>query len=121
MTSTIVVIAILVIGLVVWLTARHLRGTPQQERSRILKRLQEIEEERQKLIDDSADQGNTISTERVLKHVEALKAKYLESGQEEAARSVERVISEFREQNGPEIPIDKAYALMQALEGKDRE
>jgi hypothetical protein len=31
---------------------------------------------------------------------------------------VERVIREFREQNGAEIPIAKAYALIQEIEGK---
>jgi hypothetical protein len=28
------------------------------------------------------------------------------------------MIRKFREENGPEIPIEKAYALMRDLEGK---
>ena len=124
MTSIMLVVSILVIGLIVWLAARRSRGTAQQadlERDRILKELHEIEEKRQRLIDDSARHGTTVSTDQVLKYVEDLKDTYLKSGQKEVAREIERIISEFREQNGPEIPVNKAYALVKELESKSGE
>ncbi len=121
MASMLALIVVLVVGLIAWLAARHLRAAARQagvERARILKQLQEIEEKRQLLVDGAARRGSTISTDRILKHVEDLKETYVNSGKEEEARKVERVIREFREQNGPEIPVDKAYALMKELEDK---
>lgn len=121
MTSITALIIVLVVGLIVWLAARHSRGTARQadvERDQILKELQQIEEKRQLLVDDAARLGSTVSTDRILKHVEYLKETYVNSGQEEEASKVERVIREFREKNGPEIPVDKAYALMKELEDK---
>ena len=121
MTSITALIVALAVGLIVWLAARHLWGTGRQargERYRILKRLQQIEEERQLAVDDAARRGSTVSTDQVVKHAEDLRERYANSGEEEEAREVERVIREFREKNGPEIPIDKAYALMKELEAK---
>lgn len=121
MNATIAIIGILVISVAVLLVYRLRRGRAEQalrERGRLLQELQEIERKRQGLIDNAAQRGVTISTDRALKTVEELKEAYRSSGREEAAREVERVIREFREQNGPEIPIAKAYALMQEIEGK---
>jgi len=106
----------LVVGLIVWLVGRYLRGPA---RLAVLKRkLNAIEKERQQIINDSARSGTTVSTDAVLRYTEELKAAYVQSGQEEEAREVERVIREFREQHGAEIPIDEAYALMKELERK---
>jgi Holliday junction resolvase RusA-like endonuclease len=119
MITTAIIIAILIVVLIVWQTARHSQGTSRQaDLDRIQKELQDIEEKRQQAINDSAQRGTTISTDQVLKHVEDLKETYVTAGNEEATRDVERVIRDFREQNGPEIPVDKAYALMKELEGK---
>jgi hypothetical protein len=121
MNATIAIVGILVVGVVVWLVHQLRRGKIERaprERGRLLQELQEIERKRQGLIDDTAQRGVTISTDRALKPVEELKEAYRSSGREEAAREVERLIREFREQNGPEIPIAKAYALMQEIEGK---
>lgn len=121
MTLTVVVVAILIVVLIVWQAARHSQGTSKQaglELDRLRKELQEVREEQKRLINDSAQRGTKISTDQVLKHVEDLKETYVRAGNEEAAQEVDCVIREFREQHGPEIPIDKAYALMKALEGK---
>ncbi len=121
MKATIAIVGILVVGVVVWLVHQLRRGKIEKAprvRDRLLQELQEIERKRQGLIDDAAQRGVTISTDRALKPVEELKEAYRSSGREEAAREVERLIREFREQNGPEIPIAKAYALMEKIEGK---
>ena len=116
-----VVVAFLIVVLIVWQAARHSQGTSKQaglELDRLRKELQEVREEQQRVINDSAQRGTKISTDQVLKHVEDLKETYVRAGNEEAAQEVDRVIREFREQHGPDIPIDKAYALMKELEGK---
>ncbi len=59
-----------------------------------------------------------ISVDSVLSHVEALRQSYLQGGRAEDARKVDRVIQEFRAEYGAEIPIAKAYELIQTLEGK---
>jgi hypothetical protein len=121
MNAIVVIVGILVVGLIVWLAGRHQRGGVRKEvseRDRILQELQEIEKERQRAVDNAAQGRATISTDRALKQVEILKQAYVDSGQEEAAREIEQVIREFREQNGPEIPVDQAYALMKEIEGK---
>ena len=121
MNWIVVILGILVVGLVVWLTDRHMRSQARNailERDRILQELQEIEKKRQGVIDDAAQRGVVIATDHALKHVEDLRQKYVDSGQEEAAREVERISREFRERNGPEISLDKAYALVKEIEGK---
>lgn len=121
MNSIIAVVVILIVGLIVWLAGRHSRSQAHQvvsERDRILQELHELEKKRQGAIDDAAQRGVTISTDSVLKQAETLKEEYVGSWHEEEAREVERLIREFREQNGPEISIDKAYALMKAIEDK---
>ena len=121
MNSIVAFVVILLVGLIIWLASRHSRSKAQQtvlERNRILKELDELKKKRQGAIDDAARRGVTISTDRVLKHVENLKEAYVSSGDEEAAREVERIIRDFREQNGPEIPVEKAYALMKEIEDK---
>ena len=121
MNSIVAVVVILVVGLIIWLASRHSRSKAQQtvlERDRILKEIDKLEKKRQGLIDDAARRGVMISTDRVLKHVENLKEAHVRSGHEEAARVVERIIRDFREQSGPEIPVEKAYALMKEIEDK---
>lgn len=121
MNAIVIFVGILVVGLIVWLSVRHRRSrvrTAVVERDQILQELQKIEKRRQSAIDDASQRGVTISTDSALKHVENLKQAYVDSGQEEAAREVERVIKEFRKKNGSEIPIEKAYALMKEVEGK---
>ena len=84
----------------------------------IVRRLQEIERERKSAIDSAAERGVTISREAALKHVEALKQSYLNSGNVESARDVERVIADFRERHGPEIPVEVAHALVKEIESR---
>jgi uncharacterized coiled-coil DUF342 family protein len=115
------VVVILIVGLIAWLVSRHSQNKVRQavsERDRILQELQELAKKRQGAIDEAAQRGVTISTDQALKQVGTLKEAYVASGHEEAAREVERIIREFREQNGPEIPIAKAYALMKEIEDK---
>jgi hypothetical protein len=70
------------------------------------------------LISTVARRGFAVSTDHILKHVEDLKETYASSGLEVEARKVEQIVREFREQNGPEISVDKAYALVRELEEK---
>lgn len=118
MDATLVgVIGLIVVALLVWLLHRRNRESQAiSKRDSILQELRDIEGKRQGLIDEAADRGVTISTDRALAHVERLRDAYVSGGQQDAAREVERVIREFRDQNGPEIPIEKAYALMREIE-----
>lgn len=121
MNSIMAIAAIFILGLIFWLVSHNSHRKAVQavsERNRILQELQEIEKKRHGLIDDAAKHGVTISTDHTLKQIETLKEAYIASGHEEEAREVERVIKEFREQNSPEIPVDKAYALMKEIENK---
>jgi hypothetical protein len=80
------------------------------------RRRRELRAQCQQLIDDSARIASTVSTELMLKLVEDLNATYVYSGQREEALRFEKAIREFREQNGPRLPVDKANALMKELE-----
>jgi len=88
------------------------------ERDRIVRELDALEKKRQGIIDDAGQRRVMISTDNVLKDVEKLRDAYISAGREDAAREVERVIRDFREAHGPEIPVTKAYALMKEIENK---
>lgn len=119
MDATVAVVGLLIVGLVLWLGWRHQRGRQAaMQRDGILRELREIESKRQALIDDAGQRGVTISTDRALRHVEELRDSYASSGNAAAAREVDCIIKKFREENGPEIPVAKAHALMKELEGK---
>ncbi len=119
MNATLALIGVLAVGLVAWLLWRHQRArNALTQRGGILKELREIERKRQGLIDEAGQRGVTISTDKALRHVEELRDSYASSGNDAAARDVDRIIRKFREENGPEIPIETAYALMKDLEGK---
>jgi len=110
-----------VVGLAYWLVRLRSRARLQSaiaERDHILQQLADIETKRQRAIDHADERGTVLSVDAVLSGVESLRQKYLQAGRDEDAREVERVIQEFRAENGSEIPIAKAYALMRALEGK---
>jgi sensor domain CHASE-containing protein len=121
MTSAAILLGILVAAVIVWyVRSQKQRGLTQAiaERDSIVRRLQEIESERSAAIASAAQRGVTISREGALKHVEALRQSYLSSGDVESARDIERVIVEFREMHGPEIPEEVAYALAREVESK---
>jgi len=119
MNTTLALIAVLAVGLVAWLVWQHQRTqNALAQREEMLKELREIERKRQTLIDEVGQRGVTISTDKALKHVEDLRDSYASSGNDAAAREVDRIIQKFREEHGPEIPIEKAYALMKDLEAK---
>ena len=119
MNATLALVGVLVFGLVVWLLWQRQRGrNALVQRDGILKELQEIESKRQSLIDEAGQRGVTISTDKALKHVEELRDSYVSSGNDAAAREVDQIIIKFREENGPEIPVEKAYALIKELEAK---
>lgn len=121
MNSIIAIAVIFILGLIFWLVSYNSHRKAVQaasERDRILQELQEIEKKKQGLINGAAQHGVTISTDHALKQIETLKEAYIASGHEEEAREVERIIKEFREQNGSEIPVDKAYTLMKEIENK---
>ena len=116
---TLAFVGVLVVGLVVWLLWRHQRAqNALSQRDGILKELRKLESKRQSLIDEAGQRGVTISTDKALRHVEELRDSYVGSGNDVAAREVDQIIRKFREENGPEIPIEKAYALLKDLEAK---
>jgi hypothetical protein len=120
-TTVFVLAAILLAAPLAWyLLSRKRRKSIQADVDReiIIKRLQEIESSRQSMIDTAAHGGVTISREGALKHVEALRQSYLSAGNVVAAGEVERVMADFREKHGPEIPVDVAYTLMNEIESK---
>jgi uncharacterized coiled-coil DUF342 family protein len=119
MNTILALVRAIVVGLVVWLLWHRQRArNAVAQRDGILNELREIESKRQSLINEAGQGGVTISTDKALKHVEELRDSYLSSGNDAAARDVDRVIIKFREENGPAIPIERAYALMKELEAK---
>ena len=119
MNTILALVGAIVVGLVVWLLWHRQRvRNALAQRDGILKELQEIESKRQSLINEASQRGVTISIDKALKHVEELRDSYLSSGNDAAAREVDRIIIKFREENGPEIPMEKAYALMKELEAR---
>ena len=119
MNVTLTFVGILVAGVVVWLLWRHQRArSALSQRDGTLKELRELESKRQPLIDEAGQRGVTISTDKALRHLEDLRNSYAGSGNDVAAREVDQIIRKFREESGPEIPIEKAYALMKDIEAK---
>jgi F0F1-type ATP synthase membrane subunit b/b' len=117
----IAVAVIAAVFLTYWMIRRRSRAGLKKaiaERDYIRQQLEKVEVERQRLIDDADKRGTMISVDSVLSHVEALRQSYLQGGRAEDARKVDRVIQEFRAEYGAEIPIAKAYELIQTLEGK---
>lgn len=119
MNTTLALVGVVVVGAVVWLLWQRQRArNALAKRDGMLKDLREIESKRQSLIDEAGQRGVTISTDKALKHVEELRDSYVSSGNDAAAREVDQIITKFREENGSEIPIEAAYALMKELETK---
>ena len=111
------------IGLKIWMKTNLSNSfwesfwEPPREHPPIPK-LGQLEEMQELLISTVARRGSTISTNQILTYVEDLKETYVNSRKQEEARKIEQIIREFREHNGPEIPIHKVYALMKEVEDK---
>jgi hypothetical protein len=88
---------------------------PPDVRSYMLER---IERQRQNVISKSAATGKTISTEAALKHVLELRANYDGPKREEYVFEIDRFANELRKKHGPQIPVDKAYAMAKELEAR---
>ena len=85
-------------------------------RDRNQRALEEIERERQTIIDKGAADGRTISTEAALKYVLEGKATYDGPDREQYVAELDQFIDGFRKKHGPEIPVADAYAIMKELE-----
>ena len=62
--------------------------------------------------------GKSISTEAALKYVWELKTTYKGTNREEYVSEIDRFANEFRKKHGPQIPVDKAYAIFKELEAR---
>lgn len=82
------------------------------------KEVNAIETGKQKIIDQGARDGKTLSTENVLKRVEEIGSAYAGPDREEYVRELDRLMAEFLEKYGPEIPVDEAYRIVKEFEGK---
>jgi hypothetical protein len=87
-------------------------------RERNLLALEDIERSRQSIIDKGAADGKTISTEAVLKGVQELKTTYEGTNREEYVSEIDRIVDEFRKEHGPQIEVDRAYAMLKELEAR---
>jgi hypothetical protein len=71
-----------------------------------------IEADRQTIIDKGAREGKTISTESVLRHLEASKAEHQGADRATYAVAADKLAQEFRDKYPDTIPLDEAYRLM---------
>jgi hypothetical protein len=90
----------------------------QDALDRLRKAKEANEKRRQEIINEEATGGVKISPETALKYVLALKSTYNGPDQEEYIREIDQFANDFRQKHGPQIPIDKAYAILKELEGK---
>jgi len=82
----------------------------------IKEKLQTIEASRQAIIDKGADEGKTIATEAVLRHLEASKADYQGADRAAYTAAADKLARDFREKYPDTIPVDEAYKLMKEWE-----
>lgn len=80
--------------------------------------MDEIERQKQDVINKGATAGKTISTEATLKGVLELKTKYDGPNREEYVSEIDRLADEFRKEHGPQIPVDQAYAIVKEIEAR---
>ena len=80
--------------------------------------IDDIERNRQAIIDEGTAVGKTISTEAALKHLLSSKTKYDGPNREEYVSEIDRFANEFRQKHGPQIPTDQAYAIFKELEAR---
>jgi hypothetical protein len=78
--------------------------------------LEQIERNRQVIIDSGAAAGKTISTEATLRRVLEIKKTYEGPNREEYVREIDQFIDDFRKKHGPQIPVDQAYDILKELE-----
>lgn len=57
--------------------------------------LERIETERTQIIEGGARRGQTLSVDKVLRHVKELKASYAAAGHTEEVRKLEQMIADF--------------------------
>jgi hypothetical protein len=75
-----------------------------------------IEERRQEIISQGAKRGDAISTESLLRRLEATKANYAGPDRESFVAAVDDLAREFRLKYGDNIPVDEAYRIMKQWE-----
>jgi hypothetical protein len=80
--------------------------------------IEEIELQKQDVINKGAAAGKTVSTEAVLQRVLELKTKYDGPNREEYVSEVDRLADEFRKEHGPQIPVNQAYAMVKEIEAR---
>ena len=82
----------------------------------VSEKLRSLDEQRQVIIDKGAREGKTVSTEAVLRSLEASKAAHQGADREGYAASVDQLALEFREKYPNGIPVDEAFRLMKEWE-----
>jgi hypothetical protein len=75
-----------------------------------------VEESKQAIIDKGANEGKTIATETVLRHLEASKAAHQGADREPYIAAADKLAREFREKYPDTISVDEAYRLMKEWE-----
>jgi hypothetical protein len=80
--------------------------------------IEDIERQKQAIINKGAAAGKTISTEAALKGVLELKTKYDGPNREEYVCEIDRLADELRKEHGPQISVDQAYAMVKEIEAR---
>jgi len=80
--------------------------------------IEELERQKQAIISKGAASGKTISTEAVLKRLLESKTTYAGPNREEYVSGIDRLADEFREEHGPQIPVDQALAMVEEIEAR---
>jgi len=108
---------IIVLGRVAQAQAALILRTAQ---ANLKKGLARLNGEMYAIVSKGAREGKTINTERALRHVLELRETYQGPDREAYVQTIDRIVHEFREKYGPEIPADEAYRLMRELEQKTK-
>ena len=114
-------------AMTIWLLIAFARAnrnpfTPNQMRSfqdLIQKERLSIKAAKQQIIDEGAKVGDVVSTENILKKLDALKASYDGPNREEYFAYIDKMSADFREKYGPTIPVDVAFRLLTEYEEKN--
>jgi hypothetical protein len=103
------------------LEARYGKYKPLSELSglqeAIHKKLVEIKQKKQVMIDQLAAEGKTIEVDAIRRRLERSKTAYSGDDRDNYAREVDRFLETLTTRYGERIPVDEAYAIQQTLEG----
>jgi hypothetical protein len=81
-------------------------------------KIERLRARKQEIINEGARRGDAISTEKILEHLDALKASYQGPSPEQYFAEIDKAKQTFREKYGASIPVDEAYKIVTDYEEK---